>query len=328
MPRSSLRDLATQRVVVLPDAYIDAVVRLPAWEKVLPRMEQIVRNGGGNLPVGPVEFKLGGNATNTGVALARLGARVDLITQTDALGRFLLDRAARECGLNVRRVRSGEHASATLALEFRDANLMLSHAGPLFDFGPERLTRDDWKALESADAVVMLNWAQNRHGTRLMASLAPRLKRRGVFLYVDTSDPRHRGPAARRLLSERRIWDHVDAWSLNENEVRAFSGDASGTPEALGKRLSERVGTRLDLHTRRWAASIQDGTSVRVPALGGKPRRLTGAGDTWNAANLAGYLLGWPPKERLRFAHRVATRYVTGATGLPPSAPDLLRASH
>jgi ribokinase len=316
----SLAPLASKRVVVLPDAYIDALVRLPRWDRVLPQMERIVRNGGGNLPVGPVEFKLGGNAANFGVALSRLGAKVDLITQTDELGQFLLRRAARHSGINIRSVEVGKKASATLALEFEDANLMLSHAGPLYEFGPGRLSEEHWALMEGADAVVMVNWAQNQKGTRLMAALAPRLKAHDVFLYTDTSDPRHRGDAVAHLLAERRIWQNVDAWSLNENEVRAFCGDAHGAPEALGRALSKRIKGRLDLHTRRWAASIQAGESVRVAARPGKARRLTGAGDTWNAGNLAGYLLDWPTERRLAFAHKVAAMYVTGPRSLPPTA--------
>src|SRR5687767_668529 len=116
MPHS-LHGLRNKRIVVLPDAYIDALVRLPKWTEILPKMEQIVANGGGNLPVGPAEFKLGGNAANFGVALARLGARVDLITQTDELGQFLLQRAAKDSGINIRSVEVGHRASATLALE-------------------------------------------------------------------------------------------------------------------------------------------------------------------------------------------------------------------
>lgn len=286
-------------------------------------MSRTVGNGGGNLPVGPIEFKLGGNAANLAVALARLGARVDLITQTDGLGRFLLERAAAHSGLNIRAVEVGAHASGTLALEFGDANLMLSHAGPLQEFGPDRLTSAHWRLIDEADAVAVVNWAQNHQGTELLERVARRASRHDAFVYVDTADPRHRGPLERgRLLRNEALWRSVDAWSLNENEVRAFMR-RTGEPIELARRLSRRLGVRLDLHTRRLAASILDEDVVKVPASSARPRRLTGAGDAWNAGNLAGYLLGWQAQERLEFAHLVANRYVTAESGLPPAAKEL-----
>lgn len=275
-------------------------------------MQRVVRAGGGNLPIPAVEFKVGGNAANTGLALARLGARVHLITRTDAFGMDVLGRAARRCGLGVDHVRVGGRTSATVALEFGGANVMLSHAGPLDAFGPTALAPRDWRRLEAADAVVVTNWAQNRRGTPLLAALVRRLGGRGVFLYVDTGDPRPRAGAGPRLARQASLWSKVGAWSLNENEVRAFLGRRRGDPLRLGLELSRHVPCRLDLHTRRWAASIRAGRFVRAPALRAPARRLTGAGDAWNAGNLAGYLLGWPDRDRLRLAHRVATKYVAG----------------
>lgn len=324
MPASSLRSLRQKRVVVLPDAFIDALARLPSWRTMRPQMDEVIRRGGGNLPVGPIEFKLGGNAANTAIALARLGAKVDLITKTDALGRFLLERAAKGSRVNIESVDVGSHASATLALEFQGANLMLSHSGPLHEFGPRNLRAKHWKQIQAADAVVIVNWAQNHQGTQLLRAVATRAKKSGVFVYTDTGDPRHRGPqACRELLRQRKVWDHIDAWGLNENEVRTFSGDRAGHLLDLARNLSKRIAGNLDVHTRRWAATIHDHTFVKVPALPDRPKRLTGAGDAWNAGNLAGYLLGWDDLDRLTFAHRVATRYVTGNSGLPPTASEL-----
>jgi ribokinase len=325
MSRPSLSALRRKRVIVLPDAYIDALLRLPSWNKMRPQMERVIRNGGGNIPVGPVEFKLGGNAANMAIALARLGAHVDLITKTDELGRFFLERAAGGSPLNIEAVEVGPTASATLALEFEGSNLMLSHSGPLHDFGPRKLKRHHWKLIDSADAVVIVNWAQNHQGTELLKAVADRAKKHDVFVYTDTGDPRHRGPAALRdLIRQRKVWDRIDAWGLNENEVRAFSGSRRGTLPALAKSLSKRISGNLDVHTRHWAASIQNGRLVKVPALPDKPKRLTGAGDAWNAGNLAGYLLGWKDETRLSFAHKVATKYVTGESGLPPTPKDLV----
>jgi sugar/nucleoside kinase (ribokinase family) len=334
--------LSGKRIVVLPDFYVDVVARLPAWDKALPAMRAIVERGGGNLPVGPIEFKVGGQAANVGVALARLGADVELVAETDALGRRMLEEVAVQVGLGLRHVRASATTSATLALETARANLMLSHAGPLRTFGPARLDAAAWRSIEGANAVVVTNWSQDAKGTDLLAAIARRLRSRDTFLYVDTGDLRHR-PArdVRALLAARRIWDRVDAWGLNENEVRAaagargavgrkaggLDGEGPGAVVALAQGLAEHLGTRLDVHTRTWAASLPArGTTrrtARVPTPRGRALRLTGAGDTWNAGNLAGHLLGLGDEPRLRLAHAVATRYVLAPSGLAPSWRDV-----
>lgn len=307
---------------MLPDLYIDALAFLPAWAETGPRLDAIAQRGGGNMPIGPVELKLGGNAANLAVAMARLGARVDLIAETDEVGRHLLDRAAVGTRLSTRLLRVGPRASVTLGLECDGANLMLSHAGPLTNFGPQRLTLEDWGCIEDADAVAVVNWSQNSRGTELLRAVAKRLRGSGTFLFVDTADPRHRLAELPALLAEP-FWNDVGALGLNENELGAFLGGSPDDPIAAAQQLAQRLGTRLDLHTRAFAASVTAEASVRVKARGGKARRLTGAGDAWNAGNLAGELLGMQARDRLSFAHAVATRYVLDASGLPP-LPEML----
>ncbi|HEX2066716.1 MAG TPA: carbohydrate kinase family protein [Candidatus Thermoplasmatota archaeon] len=320
MPAVSLDPLRRVRAVVLPDLYVDALAFLPPWAQAGRRMGAIARRGGGNLPVQSIEFKLGGNAANLAVALARLGAQVDLIAHTDEFGHRLLERAAAGTGLRTDGVRVGERGSATLGLECGPANVMLSHAGPLQDFGPERLTAQDWERIEAADAVALVNWAQNRRGTALLRRLSDRLGRKGVFLYLDTGDVRHRGADVAALRRDRAAWKGVSAFGMNQNELGAFAR-GSGVPDAQA--LAGELGTRIDLHTRAWAASVTGTSAVRVPAGKAPARRLTGAGDAWNAGNLAGYLLQAGERERLALAHRVATHYVTGPSGLPPTAKDV-----
>lgn len=320
LPPVSLAPLRRTRAVVLPDLYVDALAFLPPWPQSGRRLGAIARRGGGNLPVPAIEFKLGGNAANLAVALARLGAQVDLIAHTDEFGHRLLERAAAGTALRRDRVRVGPRGSATLGLECGGANVMLSHAGPLQDFGPGRLAREDWERIESADLVALVNWAQNRRGTALLRTLSARLARRGTFLYLDTGDVRHRAAEVPALRRDRGAWRGVSAFGMNQNELGAFT---RGTEVHHAQALAGELGTRIDLHTRQWAATVTGASAVRVPASRIPARRLTGAGDAWNAGNLAGYLLDLGERDRLRLAHRVATKYVTGASGLPPTPAEM-----
>lgn len=316
--------LAGRTVTVLPDLYVDAICPVPPWRESSRRLGRIAARGGGNLPVGPIHVKPGGNAANTALALARLGATVRLIARTDHLGLHLLTQAAHGLPLDLSGVRIGPTSSATLALESPAANLMLSHSGPLADFGPAQITPADWDNLRASDAVALVNWSQNQRGTPLLAALARRLGDSGPFLFFDSGDPSHRGAHVRDLVAGQGWWRNVGAFGMNENELAWFAPAARAAeardPDLMverAQRLALRLGTRIDLHARTWAATVTGTTVVREPALATPARRLTGAGDAWNAGAIAGQLLGLSPRRRLRLAHKVATAYVTAA----PSGP-------
>ena len=321
----SLASLPRKRVVVLPDVYTDAICPLPAWPEAQARLAAVAARGGGNIPVGPIQLKVGGNAANLALALARLGAQVDLVADTDMLGLQLLQRAAAGTRLSLGRVRLTPTGSMTVALEMAGANVMLSHAGPLAAFGPERLEAEDWALINEADAVAVVNWAQNPRGTDLLAAVARRTSP-GTFLFFDSGDPRHRTDAA-DLVRPAPWWSRVGAFGMNQNELGAFTGRTLAEEDLVpvAQEMAGRLGTRIDFHCRGWAASVTADTVVKAKASAARGRRATGAGDAWNAGDLAGELLGWDAKERLRLAHRVATLYVTGADGLPPDAAAVAR---
>lgn len=319
---AELAPLQRKSIVALPDLYVDAITALPPWRQTAPKLAAIARRGGGTLPIGPVDLKVGGNAANLALAMARLGARVDLIAETDHVGFDLLQRAAHGTQLGLDHVRVGAEASVTLGLECARANVMLSHAGPVKAFGPARLRPADWRLIQDADAVAMVNWSQNAKGTALLETVARRMARRDGFLLVDTGDVSHRRAEERRGLTKASAWRRVGALSVNEHELRALvGGDAPLIPTA--QRLSRRLGTRIDLHTRLMGASVEQGSVHTAPATRSPPRRITGAGDAWNAGNLAGELLGLPATRRLQLAHRIASLHVTGRNGVHVKVPNL-----
>jgi ribokinase len=53
-----------------------------------------------------------------------------------------------------------------------------------------------------------------------------------------------------------------------------------------------------------------------------EPRRATGAGDCWNAADIVGHLAGLDSGERLTFANVYASSYVQNIYAEPPTMKE------
>jgi ribokinase len=117
---------------------------------------------------------------------------------------------------------------------------------------------------------------------------------------------------------------------MNENECNSIA-DALGLGRLLGtsysaeevraaaKKLSDKIGISVDLHTKAGAAWSNGKESEFVHAIKVDAKTLTGAGDSWDAADVLGYLAGLDPQERLLFANCCASLYVRDGNAEPPS---------
>ncbi len=122
----------------------------------------------------------------------------------------------------------------------------------------------------------------------------------------------------------------TDCLSINENECNSLA-DALGFGRLLGpsysanevkvvaKRIAERVGISTDLHTKIGSAWSNGKETAFAHTIKVEAKRLTGAGDTWDAAVIIGYLAGLHPQERLMFANCCASLYVRDPNGEPPT---------
>lgn len=330
----ALRDVRPERyhVVTLPDFFLDHFVRVPKWVEITPRWADVHRRGGGNVPTPGQSFQPGGNAANTALALARLGARVHFVTRTSAFGLAYMTDTLGRAGVDLKHAKADGQLAVTTAIEFqeeRPSNVMLSDAGSVAQYGPEALDANDWTLLEAADLVLVANWSQNRRGTPLVEAVAAKAKR----TMLDTADPSAStmpdAPAEirTRLLPLRRL----DVFAMNENELRQLAMQpklASGVEERNAARLLSRLrppGSALDLHTARFAATYVDGDeAAAVPTFRVDPLRVTGAGDAWNAGDILGHLAGLAPAHRLALANAVAGLYVSGKEGVAPTLADAI----
>jgi len=116
--------------------------------------------------------------------------------------------------------------------------------------------------------------------------------------------------------------------SVNENELLQLASTVSEEEFEEGEgslfeaaSLFSMLGSRVDLHTPNFSATFIDGQRERSPCLKIEPRKVTGAGDAWNAGDVYAQGIGLSHKERLLFANATAAAYVS-KPGLEPASLD------
>ncbi len=222
-------DIGNLNVVLLPDFSVDHIVSFPNFQGGMHRIEECFHQGGGSMPGLNQIIHQGGNAANTSLALARLGVSSHLICKTNPIGLHLLELFLKPHGVDILHVQSDGDLASTVALEFEEnhSNIFLQDAGSIADFGFEDLTEEDWDLIRSAHLVCVMNWSLNKKGTQLASKVFEYAKRHGVRTYVDTGDPSPRSEDIPCFIQQVFSRGLVDYFSLNENEIRRYSGISS-----------------------------------------------------------------------------------------------------
>jgi ribokinase len=318
-------------IVVMPDFFVDRIVRLESRENLFDALTEKAERGGGSIRGIPTSDMKGGNAVNVAYCLAKFGVKVTLFTVADEVGAGMIRQAFSQFGDRVTLKISSGKSGLTTAFEFPHGetrvNVMVSDIGDNANFGPDRISSESDKSLlKNADAVMVVNWASNNKGTEL-AEFAFR-NSPSAFHFIDPADVDTRKHEFRDSLA--RLASITDSLGMNENECNSIA-DALGLGRLLGasynagevkaaaKELSAKIGISVDLHTKAGAAWSNGKESEFVHAIKVDARTLTGAGDAWDAADVLGYLAGLDPRERLLFANCCASLYVRDGNAEPPS---------
>jgi sugar/nucleoside kinase (ribokinase family) len=301
-------------VLVVGDANPDLVLR----GDVVPRFGQAEQL------LDDAALLIGGSAAITAHGFARLNRPVALVAAVgdDALAGPLLARLA-EAGVYLDHVvrRQGRSTGLTVILSRADDRAILTCLGTI----PTLTGR------EVRDAVANSRNPRHVHVGSLflqplLASELPAVfaecRARGLTVSLDTNDdPSGRWQGVGELLA------HVDVLLPNRREALALAGggtssieDAAGLLAARGPLVVVKDGPAGAL------ACLPDGTRTRVDAQARQAVDTTGAGDTFDAAFLDGWLAGRPLRECLARAVRAGTAAVgaVGGTAGQPSTRDLL----
>lgn len=324
-------------IVVMHDFFVDRVIKLGSKEEFFNSINDKARLGGGSIRGVPTADIKGGNAANVAYCLAKLGVKVALFTMADDIGEAILRQTFSRFGENVNLlVTSGRHGSTTAfeLLNERDVrvNIMISDVGDNSKFGPDKVNSSDHlNYLKNSDATVVVNWGSNLKGTQL-AEHAFKNSPKSLH-FIDPADIETRKEDFRDSLKY--IAEFTDVLSINESEYNSLAGvtglehleltreDIVYHIKDAVRQLAEKIDISVDLHTRKGAAWSNGKETSFVRAIKVDVRTLTGAGDSWDSADVLGYLAGLNATERLTFANATVSLYLRSQNAEPPTSNEV-----
>jgi ribokinase len=323
-------------IVVMPDFFVDRLIKLNSKKQFFDALADKARFGGGSVRGIPTVDMKGGNAVNIAYCLACLGAKVTLFTIADDIGSAVIRQIFLKFGARSDlRIINGKHGCTT-SFEFRDetntkVNVMVSDIGDNANFGPERIdSADDLKILNNADGVIVVNWASNLKGTQLAEYAFTNSPK--ALHFLDPADIETRKQEF--LDSIIKLSNIIDVLSINENECNSLAAVVGIDPlfiehysqdniRTAAKKLAEKIGVSIDLHTRIGAAWSNGKETEFVHAIKVEAQTLTGAGDSWDAADIIGYLAGLDAKERLIYANACSSLYIRNPYAQPATMTEV-----
>ncbi len=262
-------------------------------------------DAGGLQLIETIELTTGGNVPNSGIAMAKLGAKVAAAGAVgkDVLGAAVVDRL-KQAGVDVACVFADERAqtSATVVAVEPGGERCFFHvqgATTLLDAAAFRrcfdlFRRCDWVQIGYFGLLPALTPDLPQLLKELRA-IAPRAK-----IALDTVNP----PAEWTLLEP--ILPLVDFFAPSRTEASALTGetDAKAMVAALRRHMkSGLIGIKLDSE----GCCLDDGHgAVFCPACKVDVVDTTGAGDTWFGALLVALQKKMPLEQAGRFANRAA----------------------
>jgi ribokinase len=311
--------MSTVEVVVLGDINVDVLLSIPSFPEP-----------GGEAFADRVSVQAGGSASNTAIALAKLGIRVRMIGRVgeDAWADVAL-RALTEAGVDVSAVqRDMETSTGLLFIPVTPdgERTMLTARGANVRTDPAAITPDvlDGARLLHVSGYALLEAPQRDAALRAI-DLAGQ---QGIAISLDTGLQ----PALMATQQIRRLLPRLSTCVLGPDEARALV-EVDSPSEAVAELIAqgvEVVGLKLGAE----GCLVADAERVeRVPAFESAAVDTTGAGDAFSAGLIFGRLrgLGLPASATLANAlGSLATRAWGAGSSLPGrvAVTRLLREHH
>jgi len=254
-------------------------------------------------------IRVGGSGAITAHNLAALGNQVGFITTApgDEFGN-LCHAELRKAGVDLSRcVRVADvRTGVTVHLQHKERRHMFTYAGATFQLSFNHLDLD---YLEGSRHFHMSSYYLQRGLTAHIPELFAKLKSAGLTISLDPNDD----PA--------QTWDRcildslefVDVLMPNEREACMIAGESS--PERAITALRERVPLLVIKRGSKGASAYSKDQEWHEPAEKTDVADAVGAGDSFNAGFLHGWIRRWPVERALALGNRAGALSTTKSGG-------------
>jgi sugar/nucleoside kinase (ribokinase family) len=259
------------------------------------------------------DLAMGSSSAIFACGAARLGLKVGFVgvCGDDLLGHFMLDAmTARGIDVSPILVDPARQTGLSVILARGTDRAILTHAGAIADLQAEQVVDE---LLNEARHLHVASYFLQTNLRPGLADLFERAHSYGLSTSLDTNwDPTSRWESLEDLLSR------TDVFLPNENEALAITHqrEVGKAIQGLGK-LSQTVAVKLGA---RGGMAVQSNEIVQAPSLEGIVVDTVGAGDSFDAGFIYGYLNRWDLKKSLQLActcGALSTQAAGGTDGQP-----------
>jgi sugar/nucleoside kinase (ribokinase family) len=307
-------------LLIIGEINPDIIVTRPGLTPIFGQAETIVDD---------VRLCPGSSSVITGCGASRLGLRTTFVgvVGADLFGKYMLTEMS-ERGLDTSYciIDAGQPTGVSVILNRGDDRGILTSLGTISALRANQVPR---RLFQQACHVHIGSYYLQSAIRPDLPGLLSEARTSGATISVDCNwDPAETWTGIDRLISV------TDIFFLNEEEARRITGLASAekAAQALVESTSPIAGHPLFVALKqggRGALLATKNGVVRAAALSMKVVDTTGAGDSFNAGFLYGWISGWEPFQCLQLAvacGSLSTRKVGGVESQPrlPEALDFL----
>jgi sugar/nucleoside kinase (ribokinase family) len=244
---------------------------------------------------------------------ARLGLKVVFIgvCGNDVFGRFMLDEMEKR-GVDVSNViiREGEPTGLSVILNQGTDRAILTHSGSIAALQASEISD---ALLQRARHLHVASYFLQKNLQRDLPGLFGRARAMGLTTSLDTNyDPSELWTGFDELLAV------TNVFLPNEKEALSLSGESR--TDLAGDALGSKVETLAIKLGAEGALGVCNGEKVQVASIPVNVADTVGAGDSFDAGFLYGYLNGWPLEKSLQLAcicGALSTQRAGGTKGQP-----------
>lgn len=289
--------------VVIGDANIDLVV-VGCNEVPQPGQEVFVDN---------MTMHVGGGAALFSVSLAKLGVRVAFngVLGDDGYGQYIRDSFTKS-GIDTRMIQTSKIHNTGISIAFNPDTdrSFITYAGSNAELRVDQLDLD---FVAQGRHVHVTGYMGRRNHEQYMA-LGRALKEKGVTLSSDVGWD-DSGEWDKGIFELMKLFD---VFLMNETEALHYTG-MDNIEDSL-RSMGEYCGHVVVKLGEKGAMALKDGIITRLPGYSVEAVDTTGAGDSFNAGYLFGFLSGMDVTTSLSYGNACGALSVTafgGSTGTP-----------